>query len=292
MANNMELIKQLRDMTQAGVSDVMKALKENNNDLQKAAQWLREKGIAKATKKAGAVVTEGVVKAIIDHNYAALVEINSQTDFVAISEDFKKLVNSIVEVIKNNKPTSLEQLNKLSVGNGTVESLCVDLTAKTGERIGVRKISTITKNDSEGFDYYEHFNGKIAVILLATSTINPEVGKSIAMHIAAMNPKFLSTKDVSQDWIKSETEVLKKQTLAEGKPAARVDMIVKGRINKSMSEVCLEQQQFIKDPTKKIKDYLKANNTTLIKFMRYEVGEGIEKKTTNFAAEVAQQMGK
>ncbi len=286
-----ELIKKLRDMTQAGVMDAMKALKECNNDLDKAAQWLREKGIAKATKKAGAIVTEGIAKAIINGNYGAVLEINSQTDFVSNGDDFKKLVSQIVDTVKEQKPNDLVSLENLNtIDNVSIKDACINLTAKVGEKICVRRIKTINKSDNQSFEMYGHFNGKIAVLLLIEGTTNNEVGKSVAMHIAAMNPKFLNASKVDQQWLENEKEVLRKQTLAEGKPVDRVEMIIQGRIRKSISEICLEEQQFIKDPSKTISQYLKENNTKLIDFIRFEVGEGVEKKQEDFAAEVAKQM--
>lgn len=287
------LIKKLRDMTQAGVMDVMKALKECNNDIDKAAQWLREKGIVKAAKKSSAIVTEGVAKAIVNGNYAAVVEINSQTDFVVKGEDFQQLIKEVITIINNNKPTNVDELNNAKTSKGiSVADLCVELTAKIGEKICIRRIETITKNDDEAFASYEHFNGKIAVVVLTNKNDALEVCKSIAMHIAAMNPRFISASQADPEWVAKETEIVKKQTLAEGKPADRVDMIVKGRIQKTLAENCLENQQFIKDPNIRISDILKKNNINLVKFIRYEVGEGVEKKTQNFADEVAQQMAK
>ena len=252
---------------------------------------IKGKGISKAVKKVTADVTEGVVKTIINNNYCALLEINSQTDFVALSKDFKKLVEDILETTKKHLPTNLSKLLELKIDNNlTINDKCIDLTAKTGEKICVRRINafnTVLPN----FAYaYEHFNEKIAVILILSKK-NDSVGKSLAMHIAALNPKFISTKNVSEDWVKNETEIIKKQTIAEGKPLDHVDMIVKGRINKSIAEVCLEEQLFLKDPTKKIKQILKENNVEIINFLRYEVGEGIEKKkNTNFSEEVTKQM--
>ena len=287
---SMEDVKKLRDMTQAGVMDAMKALKECNNDLEKAAQWLREKGIAKAAKKAGAIVTEGVAKAIAIADYGCVVEINCQTDFVANGDQFKELVKGIVNAISQNKPKSLEELLSTKYNeNETIQDDCTTLTAKTGEKIAIRRIGVLEKQDSQAFATYEHFNGKVAVIL-QMSKADEKVGRTIAMHIAAMNPKFLNRNAVDPAWIANETEVLKKQTLAEGKPADRVDMIVKGRINKSLADVCLEDQASITDPSKKIKDIASAAGIELINFIRYEVGEGVEKKKEDFAAEVASQM--
>ena len=287
------LIKKLREMTQAGVMDVMKALKETNNDLDKAAQWLREKGIIKAAKKSTAAVTEGVIKTIVNGNYAAIIEVNSQTDFVAKGDDFKALVNEIVEAVRANKPANIDELNKLKTSKClTITDACIQLTAKIGEKICVRRISVLNKKDDQTFVTYEHFNGKIGTILLVNNLTSIDLGKSIAMHIAALNPRFLSVKNADAEWIAKETEIVKKQTLAEGKPIDRVDMIVKGRIQKALAETCLEEQQFIKDPSVRIKDLLKQNNLLLVDFVRYEVGEGVEKKVQNFAEEVAQQMAK
>ena len=287
------LIKKLREMTQAGVMDVMKALKETNNDLDKAVQWLREKGIIKAAKKSTAAVTEGVIKTIVNGNYAAIIEVNSQTDFVANGDDFKTLVNEIVEAVRANKPANIDELNKLKTSKClTITDACIQLTAKIGEKICVRRISVLNKKDDQTFVTYEHFNGKIGTILLVNNLTSIDLGKSIAMHIAALNPRFLSVKNADAEWIAKETEIVKKQTLAEGKPIDRVDMIVKGRIQKALAETCLEEQQFIKDPSVRIKDLLKQNNLLLVDFVRYEVGEGVEKKVQNFAEEVAQQMAK
>lgn len=289
---NTELIKKLRDMTQAGVMDAMKALKECNDNLEKAAQWLREKGIAKASKKAGAIVTEGVVKAIVADNYAALVEINSQTDFVASNEGFINLVKEIKDLIAKHQPKNIDELNNLKTTAGNVVAeACVDLTAKTGEKIVVRRVSVLTKTTEQFFQTYEHFNNKIAVIMLVDN-LKEEVSKGVAMHVAALNPKFIRMSDVSKEWIEKEKDILTKQTLAEGKPADRIEMIVKGRINKSMAEVCLLEQKFFKDPSKTVATYLKENGVELLSFIRYEVGEGVEKKVTDFAAEVAEQMAK
>ena len=288
---NTELIKKLRDMTQAGVMDVMKALKENNDDLDKAAQWLREKGIAKASKKSGAIVTEGIVKALVRDNYSVIIEINSQTDFVAKNDQFVSFVSDLCKQVEICKPKNLDAIEQLKLSNGkTVHDECINLTAVTGEKIVVRRATIVEKANDEMFQIYEHFNNKIAVIVKFSNNINHEIAKQIAMHIAAMNPKFVSIKNADQEWIKNETEILKKQTLAEGKPADRVDMIVKGRINKSLAEVCLEEQNFISDPSKKIKDLLNENKSTIAQFIRFEVGEGIEKKTSNFVDEVMQQM--
>ncbi|MDR3330327.1 MAG: translation elongation factor Ts [Mycoplasmataceae bacterium] len=289
---NMELIKKLREMTQAGVMDAKKALEENGDDLDKAAQWLREKGIVKAAKKASAVATEGVSKILIEGNKALVIEINSQTDFVAMSDKFIQLSNEITQAVLKANAKSLDEALKAKTSTGaTVEEACTELTARIGEKTGVRRFEIVTKKDDEVFGHYVHNNNKIAVLLVMTAGSSEHAGHDAAMHAAAMNPKFLSQKDVDQKWLANETNILKEQTIAEGKPADKAEMIVRGRVKKMLAEVCLLDQPFFKDPTKTIDAYLKDNKSTIIKYIRYEVGEGIEKKQVDFAAEVAAQMG-
>ena len=175
---NTELIKKLRDMTQAGVMDVMKALKENNDDLDKAAQWLREKGIAKASKKSGAIVTEGIVKALVRDNYSVIIEINSQTDFVAKNDQFVSFVSDLCKQVEICKPKNLDAIEQLKLSNGkTVHDECINLTAVTGEKIVVRRATIVEKANDEMFQIYEHFNNKIAVIVKFSNNINHEIAK-------------------------------------------------------------------------------------------------------------------
>ncbi len=289
--NKLELIKKLREMTQAGVMDVKKALDECGDDLDKAAQWLREKGIAKAAKKASAIAAEGVAAIGVEGNNAVIVEINSQTDFVAKNDNFLKLASDIKAAILTNKPTDLNACLQVKLPSGmSIEQSCNELTGKIGEKITVRRFQLITKNDNQSFGVYEHFNKKIAVLLVLDGASLEEVGKNVAMHAAALGPKFMDRSCVDQAWLENESKILKEQTIAEGKPADKAEMIVKGRINKSIAEVCLTEQVYVKDPSKKVSEYLKQNNASLKTYIRYEVGEGIEKKQEDFAAEVASQM--
>lgn len=286
-----ELIKKLREMTQAGVMDVKKALDECNDDLEKAAQWLRERGIAKAAKKAGAIAAEGVALVGIKDDKAVIVEINSQTDFVAKNENFLQLASDIKGAILTYLPADLNACLNIKLPNGmTIEQACNELTGKIGEKIAVRRFTIVSKDANQSFGVYEHSNKKIAVLLVLDGQVNPEVGKNVAMHAAAMGPKFMDRSCVDQEWLANETKILREQTIAEGKPADKADMIVKGRINKSVAEVCLVEQVYVKDPSLKVADYLRHNNTSLKQYIRYEVGEGIEKKVEDFAAEVASQM--
>ena len=286
-----ELIKKLRDMTQAGVMDVKKALDACADDLDKAAEWLREKGIAKAAKKASAIATEGIASIGVEKDKAVIVEINSQTDFVAQNENFLQLASDIKATILEKTPSSLEECNSIKLPSGnTIEEACKELTGKIGEKIAVRRFQVISKNSNESFGIYEHSNKKIAVLLVLDGLLTNDVGKNVAMHAAAMGPKFMDRDNVDKTWLENESKILKEQTIAEGKPADKAEMIVKGRINKSIAEVCLSEQPYVKDPSIKVSEYLKQNGTSLKQYIRYEVGEGIEKKVEDFAAEVASQM--
>lgn len=288
---DMELIKKLRAMTQAGVMDAKKALEENNNDLDAAAKWLREKGIVKAAKKASAVATEGLVKVKIKDNTALIIEINSQTDFVAIGDDFKNATTRIADIIFDKHPSSLDEALQLKIDNQeTIADFLTNLIARIGEKISIRRFEFLTKTSDQLFESYVHSNNKIAVLLISNSINNKAMVHEVALHAAAMNPRFLSRENVDQTWLANETAILKTQTIAEGKPADKADMIVKGRVQKILADVCLLEQQFFKDPSKTVSAFAKEHGFVLTKYVRYEVGEGIEKKQTNFAEEVAQQM--
>lgn len=288
---NTELIKKLRNMTQAGVMDVKKALDACGDNLDKAAEWLREKGIAKAAKKASAVAAEGVASIGVEANKAVILEVNSQTDFVAKNESFLKLVSDIKAAILSSNVSDLSSCLQAKLPSGmSIEQACNELTGKIGEKIVLRRFQIVTKNDNQSFGIYEHSNKKIAVLLVLENKVEPEVGKNVAMHAAAMGPKFMDRNCVDKAWLENESKVLKEQTIAEGKPADKAEMIVRGRINKSIAEVCLTEQAYVKEPAIKVSEYLKRNNTSLKTYIRYEVGEGIEKKVEDFAAEVASQM--
>ena len=287
-----ELIKKLRDMTQAGVMDAKKALDENQDNLDKAVQWLKERGIAKAAKKAGAIAADGIVDIVIHGNYAAMFEINSQTDFVAKNEHFINLVSQIKLKISEFKPTAVDEVYKIKLDNGsTVEEEMKQLIAKIGENIVLRRLVVVEKKDNESFASYRHSNSKIGVLLLlSTNNVDPEVGKNIAMHAAAMNPRFLNKTQVNSDWLENEKKALRAQTIKEGKPADRIEAIVNGRVNKVLAENCLCEQTYVKDPSKTVAQYAKQHNCDILTYIRFEVGEGIEKKEVNFAEEVAAQM--
>lgn len=293
MSASPELIKKLRDMTQAGVMDCKKALDETNNDIDAAVQWLREKGIAKAAKKADAIASEGVALVGELDNKAIIIEVNAQTDFVAKNDEFLKLASAIKSTLLKSdlNDNDIESAKKLKLENGkTIEEACVELTSKIGEKISLRRFQIINKKSDESFAIYEHSNKRVATLILLKNNPSEEVKKNVAMHAAAMAPKFVNSSKVDSKWLENEKKVLTEQTIAEGKPKEFADKIVKGRINKLLSEVCLDDQAYVKDPSITVAQYLKNNNSLSIDMVRYEVGEGIEKKECNFADEVAAQM--
>lgn len=287
-------------MTQAGVSDAIKALKECNDDLDKASQWLREKGIAKAAKKASAIATEGIANAITKGNVAVIYEVNCETDFVAANENFISLCDDIGLTLLESGENDIEKANQLLLSNDmTINDACVDLTAKIGEKIFLRRYEIIGKDDEHIFSTYQHTNKKIAVLLTINSTVDPIIAKDIAMHAAAMAPRYLNSNEVDPTWLSNEKKIIQDQMSADPKfasmmsdpnMAGRINGIINGKVNKLLSEVTLEAQQFVKDSSKTVKQHINAHNADVIKYTRYQVGEGIEKKVVDFAAEVAAQI--
>lgn len=287
---NASLVKELREKTGAGMLDCKKALEETNGDINVAADWLREKGISKAAKKADRIAAEGVAAIKINGNNAVIVEVNSETDFVAKNDEFKELVNTILDIIINNDVKSLEDVLAISVGDGTIESLIIDKTAKIGEKLSLRRFEKVTKKDSESFGDYIHMGGKIAV-LTTVDKVNEEVAKDVAMHAAAMRPLFVKSSEVPVEDIEKEKDIMREQLLNEGKPADKIDGILIGKVKKYYEEVCLEDQIFVKSENKETVSKFVANNGGIINSMiRYEVGEGMQKREENFADEVAKQM--
>ncbi len=296
-----ELVKLLREATQAGMSDCIKALQECNDNLEEAQKWLKEKGIAKASKKAGAVAYEGIVKAGISDNKAVIIEINSQTDFTAKNENFIKLVNNVFDTLmKDIKTSCVIDQNTVSVNGMPLSEVGVELTATTGEKIAFRRGEVFIANGNETIASYTHSNNKIATVIVFDNNISEEASKDIAMHAAAMMPKYLNIASVDATYLTSEKEILHKQFLeelknikdekAKNEKEKRADAIVEGKIKKLLKEVCLVEQPFVKDPSKTVGQYAKEHGANIIKMIRYELGEGIERKESNFADEVAAQM--
>ena len=280
------LVKELREITGAGMMDCKKALVECEGDKDKAIDYLREKGIAKAAKKAGRIASEGVVAAASDGKTACIVEINSETDFVAKNEKFQNLVKKIAEHIVACKPADMDALNASQMDGKTVADVMTEAVASIGEKLSLRRFEVYTTEDGQ-LATYIHMGGKIGVIV-ELSGGDATLGKDVAMQIAAAKPQCIGREDVDQEALAHEREVLRKQALEEGKPEKIVEKMVDGRINKYYKEVCLVEQEFVKDSDKTIKDILAG--VEVRRFARFEMGEGLEKKNEDFAAEVAAQI--
>lgn len=282
-------VKNLREKTGAGMLDCKKALDETKGNIEEAINWLREKGISKALKKAERIAAEGLSEAVSNDTNAVIIEVNCETDFVARNEEFKTLINTIANAILNNEVKTMEDANKLEVDNETIEEKIVAFTAKIGEKISFRRFEKLAKTESQKFGIYSHMGGKITSVVVIEGN-NHEVAKDIAMHVAAMNPSYLVSSDIPEDVLNKEREIIKEQSMNEGKPAEIAEKMVEGRIRKFFKEVCLVEQEFIKDPSLSVGNYAKNNNCSIVKMVRYEVGEGIEKRNDDFATEVMNQI--
>ncbi len=286
---NASLIKELRDMSGAGLMDCKKALEATDGNIDKAIDYLREKGISKAAKKADRIAAEGLSTVLIEGNNACVVEVNCETDFVAKNEKFVNLVNTIAKLIVDNDVKTLQEANELKTAEGTLNDTLVNMTATIGEKISFRRFARLTKTDSQNFGSYIHMGGKISVLTLVEGA-NSDVAKDVSMHSAAMRPKYVRIEDVPSDEVEKETNILKEQAINEGKPADIAEKMVKGRINKFYKEICLEEQDFVKNPDETVKSYVANNNGSIVNMIRFEVGEGIEKKEENFVEEVMSQI--
>ena len=290
MAISASMVKELRELTNAGMLDCKKALEATNGNMEEAITWLREKGISKAAKKASRIAAEGLAVARIASNKAVVVEVNSETDFVAKNEEFKNMVNDIAEaIILAGNVNTIEDVLNLEVNGTKVNDLIVEKTATIGEKLSFRRFALLTKNDNEVFSAYSHMGGKIVTLVKLVGT-NEEVAKEVAMHVAAMKPTYLSRNEVPEEVLEKEKTILKEQAVNEGLAENKIDMVVSGRINKYYEEVCLLDQNFIKENKMKVSNYVKNNNMDIVEFVRYEVGEGMEKKNENFADEVMKQI--
>ena len=286
---NTSLIKELRDLSGAGLMDCKKALEASNNDIDEAIDYLRKKGISKAAKKADRVAAEGLSTVVIDGNNASIVEVNCETDFVAKNEKFVNLVNKIAELIVKNDVKTMEEAMSLSTEEGTLNDTIVNFTATIGEKISFRRFARLSKTDSQNFGSYIHMGGRIAVLTLLEGA-DEETAKDVSMHAAAMRPSYVKREDVPAEEVERETSVLKEQAMNEGKPAEIAEKMVNGRINKFYKEICLEEQDFVKDSDMTVGAFVKSKNGSIVNMVRFEVGEGIEKKEENFAEEVMKQI--
>lgn len=291
MAISAKLVKELRERTGAGMMDCKKALEATDGDIEKAIDYLREKGIAKAAKKADRIAAEGITHVEVKGNEAVIVEINSETDFVARNEGFQQLVKEIANQILDTKAATVEELNETTLPNGKkVSEHMTEAISTIGEKLSLRRFEIRTKTDNDAFGAYLHMGGRIAVLSVVEGTTDEDAAKDVAMHIAAINPKYVSSEQVSEEELNHEREVLKQQALNEGKPENIVEKMVEGRLRKYLQEICAVDQNFFKNPDQTVEAFLKSKGGKLVDFVRYEVGEGIEKRQENFADEVKGQM--
>ncbi|WLR43516.1 translation elongation factor Ts [Bacillus carboniphilus] len=293
MAITAQMVKELREKTGAGMMDCKKALTETNGDMEKAIDFLREKGISKAAKKADRIAAEGSSLIKTNGSEAVILEVNSETDFVAKNEGFKQLLNELADHLLEVKPASLEDALASKMNNGsTVEEFITASIAKIGEKLTLRRFEIVSKPENGAFGAYLHMGGRIGVLTVLEGTEDEEVAKDVAMHVAAVNPKYITRDKVSAEEIEREREVLTQQALNEGKPEKIVAKMVEGRLNKFFEEICLLDQSFVKNPDEKVGKFVESKGATVKSFIRYEVGEGIEKRQDNFAEEVMNQVKK
>lgn len=282
-------VKELRERTGAGMLDCKKALDACEGDMDKAIDWLREKGISKAAKKEGRIAAEGVCVVKAEGSNAVILEVNSETDFVAQNKEFLDFTNYLADVLLKNDAITVEDALKINDGGETIGDKLINLTAKIGEKLSLRRFEKVTKTDDEVFGTYTHMGGKIGSLVVLKGA-NSDVAKDVCMHIAAMAPVCLNKEDVPADMIEHEKTVITEQVMNEGKPQEIALKMVNGRINKFYKEICLADQEFIKDSSVNVSTYVKNNGGEIVKFVRFAVGEGIEKKEEDFAQEVMNQV--
>lgn len=283
------MVKELREQTGAGMLDCKKALTETNGNMEEAVTWLREKGISKAAKKQTRIAAEGLALAKVEGNKAVIVEVNSETDFVAKNPEFTGLVNDIATAILGSNVSTVEEANKLEVNGTSIENMIVEKTATIGEKLSFRRFELVEKQDNQVFGTYSHMGGKIVTLAVLEGT-DAEVAKDVAMQIAAMRPLYLDKDSVPSERVEKERAILTEQAENEGLDANKLPMIVNGRLNKFYEEVCLLDQGFVKENKMKVSKYVESKGMKVLSFVRYEVGEGMEKREENFADEVAKQI--
>ena len=282
------LVKELREKTGAGMMDCKKALQECNADLAAAVDWLREKGIAKAAKKAERIAAEGLCEVAITGNTAYVFELNAETDFVAKNEKFLKILEQISQICVENNCKTVEDILAATLEGQTGNDIIVAATATIGEKISLRRLAVVEKADDEVFGVYKHNGGKILVVSVIKGE-DVSVAKDICMHVAMYNPRYLDETQVDPEVIEHERKVLVAEAKQQNpdKPETILEKMVEGRIRKFKKEICLVDQAFVKDPSQSVAQYLASKNTSAVAYLRYEVGEGMEKRNDDFAAEVA-----
>ncbi len=284
------LVKELRERTGAGMMDCKKALTQTDGNIEAAIDYLRENGIAKAAKKADRIAAEGLSYIEVKGNKAVILEINSETDFVAKNEKFVALVKNVADAILAAEPKSLEEALQVQAEGGSVEEVINEGIATIGEKLSLRRFEVVSKTDADAFGAYSHMGGRIGVLTLVEGSTDEEAAKDVAMHIAALAPRYLDESEVPADVLEHEKKVLTEQALNEGKPANIVEKMIVGRINKFLEEITVVKQKFVKDDSLTVEKFVASKGGKLAKFVRYEVGEGIEKREDNFAEEVMSQV--
>ena len=291
MAVTAQMVKELREKTGAGMMDCKKALVETDGNLEAAIDFLREKGLSSAAKKADRIAAEGTTYIQVEGNKAVLLEMNAETDFVSKNESFQQLVQTVASHLLATEPASVEEALASTVEEGvTVENLISNAVAKIGEKITLRRFVIETKTDADAFGPYLHMGGRIGVLTVLEGSTDEQAAKDVAMHIAALNPAYISRDEVSADEVERERKILTEQALNEGKPENIVAKMVEGRLGKYFEEVCVLDQSFVKNPDQKVKVFVESTGGKLVSFTRYAVGEGIEKREDNFAEEVMSQV--
>ncbi|HLR60726.1 MAG TPA: translation elongation factor Ts [Pseudogracilibacillus sp.] len=292
MAITAKMVKELREQTGAGMMDCKKALQETDGNMEAAVDYLRETGSAQAAKKAGRIAAEGSTHIATEGNNAVLLEVNCETDFVTKNETFQNLLVKLGAHILAEKPADVkEALTQTMIDEEeTVQKYIDSVIGTIGEKIELRRFAFLTKEDNAAFGAYTHLGGRIGALVQLNGTEDETIAKDVAMHIAAVNPSYISKEDVAEEEVNREKEVLKTQALNEGKPEKIVDKMVEGRLGKFFEQICLLEQDFVKDPDMKVKKYVANANATVETFVRYEVGEGMEKREENFADEVMNQI--
>ena len=287
-------VKELREKTGAGMMDCKKALTECDGDMAKAIDWLREKGISKAAKKEGRIAAEGLTRVATKGNTGILFEVNSETDFVAKNEQFLHLLDVIQNAILDTKAADVDAVLTTSTPEGTIADLITNATATIGEKITFRRVSVVEKADDEFFGNYMHMGGKISALVVLKGETNETVAKNIAMQVASMAPTYVSQSDIPGDVVEHERELqlqmMKADPKMAGKPEKVLQGILKGKVDKHFKDQCLLDQEFFLDPKMKVSNFLKDNKVELVSFVRFQTGEGIEKREENFAEEVMSQI--
>lgn len=288
------MVKELRELTGAGMLDCKKALQETDGDMKAAVDWLRENGIAKAAKKASRIAAEGLADVVIDKNRAVILEVNSETDFVARNEQFQNLVHKLGEHILSVTPKDLDEALKSQIEGKDLETYIAEAASTIGEKISLRRFEIVEKTDDDVFGDYLHMGGKIAVLIVLEGCTDAAGARDIAMHVAAMAPQFIAREDISDEYVEHErqiqTEIAKNDPKTADKPEKVMNGIIEGKLNKQLKEICLLEQPFVKNPDQTVKAYADSLTAKVRTVIRYEVGEGIEKKVVDFADEVMSQV--